>query len=50
MGGRLDRVSPYRSKLSTMRKIFESSDSMRVRHYQSRLESDGIQTFVKNLN
>jgi rubrerythrin len=33
-----------------MRKIFESSDSMRVGHYQSMLESDGIQTFVKNLN
>ena len=33
-----------------MRKVFESSDSTRVGHYQSLLESDGIETFVKNLN
>ncbi|CAN5511859.1 hypothetical protein BH20VER1_BH20VER1_03450 [soil metagenome] len=33
-----------------MRKIFESSDSVRVGQYQSMLESDGIRTFVKNLN
>ncbi|MBA2430601.1 MAG: DUF2007 domain-containing protein [Chthoniobacterales bacterium] len=33
-----------------MRKIFESGDSVLVGQYQSMLESDGIRTFVKNLN
>ena len=32
-----------------MRKIFESIDFTRVGHYQSILESKGIQTLVKNL-
>jgi hypothetical protein len=32
-----------------MRKIFESIDFTRVGHYQSILESEGIQTLVKNL-
>jgi hypothetical protein len=33
-----------------MRKLFESRDSVLVGQYQSMLESDGIRTFVKNLN